>query len=418
MGRLVAHLARQAAQFADVVEHHDGAGDTVAGPLDRRCRDLDRMLLLALAAHHQRPPAHVDAPSHGETALHRVTERTPVRLVDERKDVADLLPCGRFAVGTRHALGGAVHVVDTALVVGRNDSLGDRFQRVLRLALAAAQRHLEALAVADIARDRQDGIVAAVLDDRALGLDPEPLVVAVDELDLQPLGHALAGKATGHGLAEQGAVGGLDEIGGLPALELLRAQADEPGGAVIGQQDALVVDQHDFGDRAGKFGEQAIAILDLLVALRKGVEQPVDRLPDVTEGALAANVETAPDVGIGGGLDQFLVELAELPLQAPAAQESDGGERQRNEQRQGQRDDEVIHRHAGSTASRVVSLTLLRNRCRLFGSQRNLWPFPLRLGSRRGRRDLLICYYRSPGAPGARGRWSSYVRVRICEICR
>src|SRR5690606_10245200 len=178
------------------------------------------MLLFTVAADEQRPPPHVDAPPHRQAALYRVAERPAVQLVDQREDLADATARGGAALGPRHHLRRAVHVIDAPLVVGRDDALGDRFQRVLCLALAAAQADFEALAIAHVPRDGQDRLPAAVLDQRGLRLHPEPLLFAVDELDLETLGDVLAGKAPGDVVAEQRAIRRLDQVGDLAALEL------------------------------------------------------------------------------------------------------------------------------------------------------------------------------------------------------
>ncbi len=57
VARLVRHLAREAAQLADVVEDHDAAGDLTVGPANRRCRELGRELAFGLLAQQERAPA-------------------------------------------------------------------------------------------------------------------------------------------------------------------------------------------------------------------------------------------------------------------------------------------------------------------------------------------------------------------------
>ena len=107
----------------------------------------------------------------------------------------------------------------------------------------------------DVARHRQDRRTAVKLDRGTLRLDPEPGTLAVDELYLQPPGRLLALEAARDGLAEQCAVGRLDEIHDVAPHELRGFEADQRGGRVVCQQDLLVVDQYDLGQRACEIAE-------------------------------------------------------------------------------------------------------------------------------------------------------------------
>ncbi len=62
------------------------------------------------------------------------------------------------------------------------------------------------------------------------------------------------------------------------------------------------MNEHDFRQRSRKIAEQAVAALDLLVALSQRVEQPVDgrrQLGQVRHVAVLADIEPVPDRGIG-----------------------------------------------------------------------------------------------------------------------
>ena len=106
---------------------------------NRRCSDFYRVLLLAVSADQYRAPAHIDAASHCETALDRVTEWSPVSIVHQRKKLADTVASSVIPIGANYRFGRCIHIIDPAVVIRRNDAFGDRLQRVLGLALAAAQ---------------------------------------------------------------------------------------------------------------------------------------------------------------------------------------------------------------------------------------------------------------------------------------
>ncbi len=109
---------------------------------------------------------------------------------------------GIVPAGADQRLRRAIHVVDVAVVVGRDDALADRLQRVLRLTLAARQRNLEALAVAHVAGHGQDRRTPVKFDRGTLRLDPESGPRAVDQLYLEASRHVLTFQAPRHGLAE------------------------------------------------------------------------------------------------------------------------------------------------------------------------------------------------------------------------
>ncbi len=134
---LVAHLAGQSANFADVVKHHHRARNAITGATHWRRRDLDGMFMFAVAAYQQRTPSHVDPPAHRQAAFDRITEWSPVRLIDQREQFAELVPGRIVAIGPGHRFGGTIHVVDATLVVGSDDTFGNRLERILCLALAA-----------------------------------------------------------------------------------------------------------------------------------------------------------------------------------------------------------------------------------------------------------------------------------------
>ena len=246
------------------------------------------MLVFAVRADQQRTPPHVHPPAHRETALHRIAEMAAIGLVDQGKQLGNF-PAHRFvAARTRHCLRRPIQVVHPAFVVGGDDAFGNGFQGVLRLATAAAERDLQALAVADVAGNGQYGRRAAILDRRALRFDPEPLLLAVNQLNFELARHFVTGDAFCHGLAKQRPVGRLYQIRNVPADNLLRRQAHESGGPVVCQQNPLVVHDDDLGQCARKIGEQPVTVLDLFVAFAERVEQLVDDTREI--GYLSAVV--------------------------------------------------------------------------------------------------------------------------------
>ena len=100
-------------------------------------------------------------------------------------------------VCTCHGFGRTIHVIDPALVIGRNDAFGYGLQRVLRLPLAPAQRHFQTLAITDVTRDGQNGGIPPKFDGRTLCLDPKSLLVAIDQLNLETSRDVLAGQPFG-----------------------------------------------------------------------------------------------------------------------------------------------------------------------------------------------------------------------------
>jgi hypothetical protein len=135
MGGLVTHLARETAQLADVVEDDDGSGNGVAGAAYGRCGELDRVLLLLVFGDHDGAPAHVHTPAHREAAFHRIPERAAIRVVHQREQVGYAPPGCLLPANAGQGLGSNIHVIDTPALVGRNDALCDRLERVLGLAL-------------------------------------------------------------------------------------------------------------------------------------------------------------------------------------------------------------------------------------------------------------------------------------------
>src|SRR5690606_41104776 len=184
---LIRHLARDAAQLADVLEDHDASCDLTIGPTDRRRGDLGGELPVGHLAQQQRAATEVHAPPLGETLLHRIAERYTVDLVDERDQLAELLADGKAARRADQLLGGLVHIVDRALGAGRDDAFPDRLERDSSLQLAAPERRLDALARADVARDGQQRRTAVPKHAPAVQLRPQARLLAADELHLERL---------------------------------------------------------------------------------------------------------------------------------------------------------------------------------------------------------------------------------------
>ena len=222
--------------------------------------------MLAVLRDHHGPAPHVDAAAHREAAIHGIAERSAVGVVHEREQLADFVACGIVTTRTDQCLCCKIHVVDKAIVVGRDDPFGDRLQCVLGFALAARQRHLEALALADVASDRQHCRAAVKLDSRTLGLDPQAGLLAIDQLDFETTRRLLAFEAFRNRIAKQRAISGLDQVRDVAADQLRGLHADQRCGGLVGQQYPVIMNNHDLGQRPGKVTEQAVPTLDLLVA--------------------------------------------------------------------------------------------------------------------------------------------------------
>jgi hypothetical protein len=155
VARLVRHLARQAAQLADVVEDHYAAGNLPVGAANRRRRELGRELAFRLFAQQERASAEVHAAPLAEALRDRIAERAAVDLVDERQEIEKPLADAGAARAADQLLRCFVHVVDRAVAVRRDHALAYRLERDPRLQLAATERSLEALAVGDVTSDGQ-----------------------------------------------------------------------------------------------------------------------------------------------------------------------------------------------------------------------------------------------------------------------
>src|SRR5690606_10962195 len=181
---VVAHLLRQATDLAHVVKDDHRTGYAVAGATNRGCGDFDGVLLFTIPADQQRAPTHVYATPHRKAALDRVTERAPVRFIDEGEELADLVSRSLLAVRSGHRFRRPVQVVDAAFVVRRGGAFRHRLRRVRGLPVAAAPGNFEALPVADVTSDGKGSAGAAIFGRRALRLPPGSLRVAVDQLYL------------------------------------------------------------------------------------------------------------------------------------------------------------------------------------------------------------------------------------------
>ncbi len=192
--RLIRHLARDAARFADVVKDDDAADDRARGAADRRRGELGRKLPLLDLAQQRRSPPGIHAAPLCEALLHRIAERLSIDLIDERDQLAETLADRKAARRADQLLGGLIHVIDNALPVGRHDPFADRLERQARLRNAAIKPGIDTLVPAHVARDRHKRGTA--LPDRppAVQLRPLLLVAATGELHLERPFHRLVGE--------------------------------------------------------------------------------------------------------------------------------------------------------------------------------------------------------------------------------
>ncbi len=314
---------------------------TSPGPLIGRGGELDGQLLAARLGKHHGAAPHADAAPVAEAALDRVTEIAPVGLVDELGYVRHAFADGLLAQHAGQFLGGAVHVVDEALGIGRDDAFADRFERDLGLLLAAAERALDVLPVADVTRDAQDRALAPVIDDATGDLGPHPALLAVDELNLHPLRKDLAGQTLRHGIARHRPVRGPHQVRHRAADELLRRDAEHFRRDPVGEDDALAMHDHGLGHRVGEIGEQRLAFAYLPVSRLQRVEQPVDGFAKICELRRARRVVHA--LAEGGRLrdvQHVLLQCGQVlfvpaqrePQHQRDASEPDTGERQGSDQ--------------------------------------------------------------------------------------
>ena len=140
--------------------------ERTVGALDRRRRHLDRQLRVATVGEiiSARLPMLMRLRSvrqrmMGSPRSRRSPSSTRLTMSPSRLPVAS----------SRHRAGQflcrRVHIVDVDRPMSDgNDPLTDRFERKLRLSLTPPKRRLDALAIADILRDRQNRRFAAVVD--------------------------------------------------------------------------------------------------------------------------------------------------------------------------------------------------------------------------------------------------------------
>ncbi len=162
--------------------------------------------------------------------------------------------------------------------------------------------------MAHIAGHSQNRGPPVKLDLRSLRFDPEPGPPAIDELYFEPPGRLLILEMPRHGLAEQGPVRGFDEVYDIPAHKLRGLQPHQRSRRVVRQQDFLVVNEHDFRQRSREVAEQPVPILDHLVTLTQGVEQPIDGNGQIRHIAVAGHTQAVTDRGIARHFNQFLAE--------------------------------------------------------------------------------------------------------------
>ena len=95
------------------------------------------MFVFAVGSHHNCASTHIHAAPHGQTALNRVAQRTPISVIHESEQFTNSMAGRVVTIRPNYRFGREIHVVDAPVVVCRDDAFRDRFQRVLRLPLAA-----------------------------------------------------------------------------------------------------------------------------------------------------------------------------------------------------------------------------------------------------------------------------------------
>ena len=299
------------------------------------------MFLFAIRADHNRVPAHVDAATHCQAAFHRVAERPPVGVVNNREQFPDAVPHSVITIRAGQCLRREIHVIDTSIVVRRNDAFGDRLQRVLRLALTPAQRYFEAFSMTDIPRHGKNRRTAVKLDDGALRFDPKAGFVAVDQLYFQSSRYFFMCQVLGHRFAKKRSIGRFHEIGDLTPDQLRGIEPDQTRGRFVGQQYLLVVNDDDLRQGPGKVRKKPVPALNLLVALTKGVKQPIDCPRQLRRIRILRHRQSAANRRILGRLEHLLIESRHSPGCLPPADPKHNDDHDRG-QKQGRQDDDDV----------------------------------------------------------------------------
>ena len=81
------------------------------------------MLTFAVRTDHDSASAHIHPATHGEAALNRIAQWTPVGVVDQREQLADPMPRCIITICTNQGLRCEIHVIDVAVIVRRDDTL-------------------------------------------------------------------------------------------------------------------------------------------------------------------------------------------------------------------------------------------------------------------------------------------------------
>jgi hypothetical protein len=195
VARLVGHLPRQPAQVGDVVQHHRRTGHLAARQLERRGRKFDAVLLAGGERQHHRAPAERDLRAGGNALLYRIGQRAPVLVVHERHQFAErLAECLRGRCPAE-LLGEAVHVLDTAVGVRRDQPLTERIQRQLGTRILARRGLGTGRDRQHLGRREQHPALGAHDDGGGAQLQARHLPERVGQLDLGERGCGFAGQA-------------------------------------------------------------------------------------------------------------------------------------------------------------------------------------------------------------------------------
>ena len=195
-----------------------------------------------------------------------------------------------------------------------------------------------------------------------------------NQLNLVAIRNGLTGKAPGDVLAGHGPVGGPDEVRNGAASQLLRRQAHQGTGGVVGENHPIPVHQDHLGHGVGQIMEQRLALPHLAVLGIEGVEQAIDvvaQLADLVDVAGGQRDALAKDRGLCS-LEDFAVQgrhatgvvAAGAPQVETTANEPKAGRGERQDQPSLGHAGVAMEESAGHCPSRIFALSTGANRPR------------------------------------------------------
>jgi hypothetical protein len=276
VARLVGHLARDAAQLADVA-HHDHGADEVALLRAQRCHgQLDRALFAAAARDHQAAAAHGHLRLGGQAMPHRIAQRAAVALVEQRDDVGNALADRIDRADADQLLADLVDVVDAPADVGGDHPFAERIECLPGSGPRARRDGHGGRPWSHLDQTQQQGRAALVIDAHCRQLGARGLTGLGVQLDFQPLQPRLAGQRATQVLAHEIGVVGMDQLGQRLALQAERiVAADQLREAIVREHDVLAMHRQRFVQTAEQADQRALALVDHQVLHRELLEQAI-----------------------------------------------------------------------------------------------------------------------------------------------